>query len=295
MRVFRLHIILTVFLAAMMLSCEDDFLPQDQDVIIVEGWIDEGGFPVVIVTRSLPVRLRDDAVQLEDLSDYVVKLARVTVSDGVNSVILTGHRDSRYVPGYVYTSSYLRGEAGKTYTLTVRSGARSVTAETTIPQYSPTVDSVVCYHAPSDSSMCEVTAYVRRHSGTDEYFKSFYQEGDGQVQYLSSFLGVVDGSLTDSLFTMPVIKGVSDYNKDDDSRFFANDTLVRLKISAMDDISYEIWRSYEDNNRFRSMFMSSSVRDVATNIEGGRGYWCGFNSFFIDFKAAPGTYPGNNL
>ena len=99
MRVFRLHIILTVFLAAMMLSCEDDFLPQDQDVIIVEGWIDEGGFPVVIVTRSLPVRLRDDAVQLEDLSDYVVKLARVTVSDGVNSVILTGHRDSRYAPG----------------------------------------------------------------------------------------------------------------------------------------------------------------------------------------------------
>ena len=295
MRVFRLHIILTVFLAAMMLSCEDDFLPQDQDVIIVEGWIDEGGFPVVIVTRSLPVRFRDDAVQLEDLSDYVVKLARVTVSDGVNSVILTGHRDSRYVPGYVYTSSYIRGEAGKTYTLTVRSGARSVTAETTIPQYSPTVDSVVCYHVPSDTSMCEVTAYVRRRSGTDEYFKSFYQEGAGQVQYLSSFLGVVDGSLTDSLFTMPVIKGVSDYNKDDDSRFFANDTLVRLKISAMDDISYEIWRSYEDNNRFRSMFMSSSVRDVATNIEGGRGYWCGFNSFFIDFKAAPGTYPGNNL
>ena len=94
MRVFRLHILLTVFLAAMMLSCEDDFLPQDQDVIIVEGWIDEGGFPVVIVTRSLPVRFRDDAVQLEDLSDYVVKLARVTVSDGVNSVILTGHRDT---------------------------------------------------------------------------------------------------------------------------------------------------------------------------------------------------------
>ena len=295
MRLFRLHIILTVCLAAMMLSCEDKFLPKDQNVIIVEGWIDAGGFPDVIVTRSLPVRLRNDAVQLDDLSDYVVTLAKVTVSDGVHSEILTGHKDDRYVPGYVYSSSYIRGEAGKTYTLTVETGGKKVTAETTIPLYPPQVDSVVCRHVPSDDSMCEVTAYVRRNGGRDEYFKSFYQEGAGQVQFLSSFLGVVDGSLTDSLFTMPIIKGVSDYNKSDDSRFFANDTLVRLKISTMDDFSYEIWRSYEDNNRFRSMFMSSSVRDVATNIQGGRGYWCGFNSFRLDFQAVPGTYPGNDL
>lgn len=295
MRLFGLHTVMIVCLAALMLSCEDDYLPKDQDVVIVEGWIDAGGFPVVIVTRSLPVRLRNDAVQLENLSDYVVKLAKVTVSDGVHSEILTGHKDSRYVPGYVYTSSYIRGEAGKTYTLTVEAGGREVSAETTIPLYPPSVDSVVCRHLPSDASMCEVTAYLRRNGSREEYFKSFYQEGADQVQFLSSFLGIVDGSLTDSLFTMPIIKGVSDYNKSDDSRYFANDTLVRLKISTMDDFSYEIWRSYEDNNRFRSMFMSSSVRDVASNIQGGRGYWCGFNSFRLDFQAVPGTYTGNDL
>lgn len=295
MRGFRLHIILTVCLAALMLSCEEKFLPEDQNMIIVEGWIDAGGYPVVIVTRSLPVRLRDDAIELENLSDYVVKFARVSVSDGEKSVVLTGHMDSRYVPGYVYSSNYMVGEPGKTYTLIVRFGSQYAEAETTIPLYPPSVDSVVCRHVPSDPSKCEVTAYMKRNSGRDEYFKSFYQEGADQVQFLSSFLGVVDGSLTDSVFTIPVIKGVQDVDKEEDSRFFANDTIVKLKISAMDDISYEIWRSYEDNNRFRSMLFSSSVREVATNIEGGRGYWCGFNSFRLDFKAVPGTYPGNNL
>lgn len=295
MRLFRLHIILTVCLAALMLSCEEKILPEDQNMIIVEGWIDAGGYPVVIVTRSLPVRLRDDAIELDNLSDYVVKFARVSVSDGEKSVVLTGHMDSRYVPGYVYSSNYMVGKPGKTYTLIVRTGGKYVVAETTIPQYPPTVDSIVCRHVPSDTSMCEVTAYLKRNSGRDEYFKSFYQEGDDQVQYLSSFLGVVDGGLTDSLFTIPVIKGVTDFDKNDDSRYFANDTLVSIKISTMDDVSYEIWRSYEDNNRFRSMFMSSSVREVATNIEGGQGYWCGFNSFRLDFKAVPGTYTGNNL
>jgi hypothetical protein len=295
MKVFRLHMILIALLAALMLSCEDRFLPEDKDIIVVEGWIDDGGFPVAIVTRSLPVRLRDEGIKMDDLSDYVEKWAKVTVSDGTNSVVLTGGKDKRYVPGYVYTTSGIRGEAGKTYTLTVETRGKKVQAETTIPQYPPTVDSVVCRHLASDTSMCEVTAYVRHTAGREEYFKSFYQEGAGELQFLSSFLGVVDGGVTDSVFTMPIIKGVSDYDKSDNSRYFVGDTIVRLKISTMDDVSYEIWRSYEDNNRFRSMFMSSSVREVATNVEGGQGYWCGFNSFRLDFKAVPGTYPGNSI
>lgn len=295
MRGFRLHMILITCLAAVMLSCVDRFLPEDKDIIVVEGWIDDGGFPVVIVTRSLPVRLRDDGIRLDELSDYVEARAKVTVSDGDTSVVLTGGRNKQYVPGYVYTSYYMRGVAGKTYTLTVETRGKTVRAVTTIPQYPPTVDSVVCSHLPSDTSMCEVTAYVRHNAGRQEYFKSFYQEGADAQQFLSSFLGVVDGGVTDSVFTMPIIKGVSDYDKSDNTRYFANDTIVKLKISTMDDVSYEIWRSYEDNNRFRSVFMSSSVREVATNVEGGQGYWCGFNSFRLDFKAVPGTYPGNNL
>lgn len=282
--------VLIAFMAALMLSCEDRFLPEDKDIIVVEGWIDDGGFPVVIVTRSLPVRLRDDGIKLDELSDYVEGRAKVTVSDGDTSVVLTGGRNKKYVPEYVYTSYYLRGVAGKTYTLTVETRGKTVQAVTTIPQYPPTVDSVVCRHLPSDTSMCEVTAYVRHNADRREFFKSFYQEGADAQQFLSSFMGVVDGGLTDSVFTMPIIKGVSDLDRIEGNRYFANDTLVKIKISMMDDISYEIWRSYEDNNRFRSMFMSSSVREVASNIEGGQGYWCGFNSFRLDFKAIPGTF-----
>ncbi len=293
MRRLGLHMVLIALLAVSILSCEDRFLPEDKDIIVVEGWIDDGGFPVVMVTRSLPVRLRDDGIKLDELSDYVEKWAKVTVSDGENIVVLTGGRDKNYVPGYIYTTSYIRGQAGKTYTLTVQTRGKTVQAVTTIPLYPPTVDSVVCRHLPSDTSVCEVTAYVHHNAGRQEYFKSFYQEGADQQQFLSSFLGVVDGGLTDSVFTMPIIKGASDFDKNDIDRYFANDTLVKLKISTMDEISYEIWRSYEDNNRFRSMFMSSSVREVATNIENGQGYWCGFNSFRLNFKAAPGTYPGN--
>ena len=88
MKGYRLHILLIASLFMLLLSCQDTFLPADKDEIVVEGWIDAGSFPVVIVTRSLPVRLRDYGIPLDEISDYVEKWAKVTVSDGENSVVL---------------------------------------------------------------------------------------------------------------------------------------------------------------------------------------------------------------
>ena len=294
MKGYSLHILLIASLFMLLLSCQDTFLPADKDEIVVEGWIDAGSFPVVIVTRSLPVRLRDYGIPLDEISDYVEKWAKVTVSDGENSVVLTGGRTGKFVPGYIYTTGYMRGEAGKTYTLTVQTRGKSVSAETTIPLYPPSVDSVVCSHLPSDTSFCQVTAFLRNNPDRKEYFKTFFLIGEQEEQYLSSLLGVVDDELADSVFEMPIIKSGSDYNKSDKTRYFANDTTVSIKISTMDSISYEIWKSYEDNSRLRSVFFSSSVREVVSNIEGGRGYWCGYNSFCLYFKAAPAIFPGND-
>lgn len=293
MRLFRLHIVLIIFLTALLQSCYEVFMPADRDEIIVEGWIEEGECPVVILTRSLPVRLRDDAILMEDLSDYVERWAKVTVSDGQNSVILTGGSDDRYVPGYIYTTSALKGEAGRTYTLTVETRGKVVNAVTTIPQYAPAVDSVVCTRLADDPQNCQITAYLRNIPDRKEYFRSFYLIGDVERQFISSYLGVVDDEFADPSFTMPIIRGATDYDMHEENRYFPIDTLVSVKISVMDEVSYGIWIGFEENSRFSSYFLSSSVRDIPSNITGGRGYWCGYNSFRSVFTVTPGTYAGN--
>ena len=284
MRAFIRNILLCVILAAVCCSCDNDFMPYDRNEMIVEGWIDAGGFPVVIVTRSLPVRLKGEAILLDDLADYVLRWAKVTVSDGDTSVILTGGANSRYVPGFIYTTGGLKGVAGKSYSLTVEMRGSVAAAVTTIPLFPPSVDSVVYHPLPNDDQNYEVTAFVRNNSERKEYFKSFYMIGPEERQYLSSFMGVVDDAVTDSVFSMPIIRGVTDLDKVDKNRYFPKDTLVRIKISSMDSVSYEIWKSYEDNARFGSSFMSSSIREVESNIRGGRGYWCGYNSFTTGFR-----------
>ena len=111
---FYILCLLTVTLVA----CDDDIFGNSQSQMVVDGWIEDGGFPIVIITQTLPIT--EDFVSVNNLGDYIVKWAKVTVSDGVDSVVLTGKYDNNYFPPYIYTTGRMRGKAGQTYYLTIK-------------------------------------------------------------------------------------------------------------------------------------------------------------------------------
>ena len=74
-------------------------MPADAPEIVVEGWIEDGGFPVVMVTTSVPVS--SEYEKWDSLEDHLVRWAKVTVSDGENEVVLTGKMDRNYFPPYI--------------------------------------------------------------------------------------------------------------------------------------------------------------------------------------------------
>ena len=128
-----------MLLLAALTGCEKDVLPPHKSILVVEGWIEDEGFPVVILTESLPVS--QDYTSLDNISDYLVKWAKVTVSDGEQTEILIGKYEKGYFPPYVYTTSRIKGKAGRSYTLTVEYGDYYATAATTIPE-PPTIDHI---------------------------------------------------------------------------------------------------------------------------------------------------------
>ena len=87
-----------------------------------------------LYTILLAMTISDNYQQADSLSQYLIRWAKVSVSDGERTVVLTGKFDSRYFPPYVYTTGNMRGEAGKTYTLDVEHRDFHATATTTIPE-----------------------------------------------------------------------------------------------------------------------------------------------------------------
>ena len=94
-----LYYILSLF-ALCIIACDDSDLTVDTpQSLVVEGWIENGEFPVVIVTKTFPVSTEYQS--MADLSDYLVRWAKITVSDGEKSVVLTGLYDESYYPPYI--------------------------------------------------------------------------------------------------------------------------------------------------------------------------------------------------
>ncbi len=103
--------------------------PEPQ--IVVEGWIEQGAFPVVCLSQTLSLAQTADSI---DLSDIPIRWAKVTVSDGTETEVLTGRVNENYTFSYIYTGSKIRGQAGKTYSLKIEYSGRVATAETFIPE-----------------------------------------------------------------------------------------------------------------------------------------------------------------
>lgn len=272
-------------------SCNKDIVLEPAKSIVVEGWIDAGGYPVVILTRSLPVLLgRDDGVALDDLSDYVVRWAKVTVSDGETEVILTGGSDKDYFPPYIYTTGMIKGVPGKTYNLKVETDDQIITATTTIPDNPPAIDSIVISSISNDTTLAGINVYIKDNPGTHDYYKSFYVTDLNNHHFISSALGVVDDALSDSTFVMQIIRDGNLQEMNIDNVYYRKGTDVALKIATMDSLSYNLWQGYEDRIRLGFSFVTSTTANIPTNINGGVGLWCGYNAKTCAFKVNPKTF-----
>lgn len=49
-----------------------------------------------------------------------------------------------------------------------------------------------------------------------------------------------------------------------------------VKVAALDDKSYDFWRSYEDMSMLSRLPMVPMTSNLKSNVHGALGYWCGY-------------------
>ncbi len=117
----------------LMPACISDLdlnVPEGDDQIIVEGWIEQGGYAHVLVSHTKPY---NSTAGLADLLDLIVTDAQVTVKCGDAAEKLLLVEDTMYAIVPVYRGFSIRGEPGRIYTLEVKVGDRLFTSTDTLP------------------------------------------------------------------------------------------------------------------------------------------------------------------
>lgn len=262
-------------LSALLLSCSGDYLPEQNDELVVEGWIEDNGFPVVILTKN--INISNKYQSLDSLSSRIVRWAKVTVSDGEKSVVLTGRYMKGYTPPYIYTTSHFRGEAGKTYLLTVEYGDFHATATTTIPN-TQKIDELTVERCAQSDTLYQISLRYNDDEAEQNYYQIFTRVGGRDVrQYLAAYLGTIDNRVVKPKTKIPVYRG-RDINTLDYTPYYTINDTVAVKFAHIDRTSYNFWYDYTRNLTTAGNMFFATAASLRSNIIGGTGYWCGMGS-----------------
>lgn len=277
---------LATLLIALLIPCIacSEYNDNGESMVVVEGWIEDGEFPVVKLTTSVP--LKYDYLSIDSLERYVLRWQRVTISDGSQTVTLTGKADSRYFPPFIYTTTDMRGQAGRTYQLTIhRNDQPDIVAQATIPQPA-TIDSFAIEPIDGNAEQCNLYAYTSIPAKPVTYYKIFTRRTGDNLDYLSSFLGVLRSDMIPTDGRIAIQPGRTNFEKNYIPYFTVGDT-ARVRFARIDSLSYEYWRHYEDMLSFSRNSLFPITRSMPSYISGALGFWQGLGSTYYEIPLNP--------
>lgn len=264
-----IFLIVCLALVALVSGCNEEKTTLAEKRLVVEGWIDSGEFPVVKLTRTMPLGV-DHKVDIDKLSDYVERWAKVTISDGERSEVMVGRYDKNYFPPFVYTSYEMRGEVGKTYTITVETdNGERATAQTTIPE--PMLLRDVCSEPADGGDGYLIYGYTDERKKCKLFVKNYWEDKEFQ----SMSMGLYDSDMYTDEGKVTVKNSLTAWTEEYTPYFKKGDTVI-VKVAALDDKSYDFWRSYEDMSMLSRLPMVPMTSNLKSNVHGALGYWCGY-------------------
>lgn len=252
-------------------------LPESSPQLVVEGWIEEGGSPIVMITTTVPVT--ETMTDISELEEYFVNWAKVTVSDGSEEIVLTGMKNNDYFPPYIYTTAFMKGRAGRTYKLKVEYSGRTVTASTTIPPHK-NLEFIKVKKASDREGVFYLTGGLEDNPDTKDYYKVFTKVRNKDKTYLSSFLGLTDDEiLGEGVNEIPINNGIGSFSGKIDAYFTAKD-FISIRFCTLDKESWEYWNDFEEVQSLSSNPLFPVSTDIRSNIKGGLGYWAGYGTSY---------------
>ncbi|NDP21505.1 MAG: DUF4249 domain-containing protein [Paludibacter sp.] len=243
--------------------------------IIVEGTIANNEYPSVYLSLNIPL---SESVDTATILKNVIRTAKVTISDGENTEILTSRWDKTHFPPYVYRGYDLKGVEGKKYFLTVEYGGYTLKSETTIPYGSDIKNFKTTQLEENDSlrilsmtfniDMSHKTAFrVFTKKSKDKYYRETPMVFNSELSF--------SGDKTFDISPQPM---KSDSSYSENSYFAVGDT-VKIRLCAIDSTSTQFFKAltlFSSSNGIGSNIFIGEKDALNSNISSpGFGIWWG--------------------
>ena len=285
----KYRIIITYLFLILAFACTKEVeieLPEAEEKFVVEGWIEQNQFPIVILTKNAPYF---DVFDTTTLMEMFIDEAIITVSDGS----FTEHLDftinlQNLVNGdwplVYFIGDSLKGEVGKTYTLRVEVEGKILTALTTIPSPVST-DSLWFEVDEGQDSLGYLWGSYSDDPNMANYFRFFTKRLGRDNVYVPTLGSVVeDKYFSGDTLEFSLMRGIPSYTDetvydDEELGYYRLGDTVVFRLCAIDQQHYFFWRTAEQEIMMGQNPFASPVR-IRSNIEGGLGVWGGYGAHY---------------
>lgn len=273
-------LLLFIILSTTSICCNDELdlnLPEPDDKIVIDGWIENGQFAKVLLTRNSPYFSSIDSASLRAL---VLTRAKVTVTNGEKSEILILRRNDDYFPPYIYEGNEILGETGKIYTITAEYGGKTAWANTTIPE-EVNLDTIYFKLDAGSDSLGSIYMEFK-----DPPVKNYYRIlskcfRDDRRFYSSMIMGIDDIFFNGESFGFSISRSPESFISSLPNKYYKIGDTVSVKFCTIDKAHYEFWNSFQDEVFNVSNPFASSLSSIKSNIQGdGLGIWGGYGVSF---------------
>ncbi|WP_218599745.1 DUF4249 family protein [Polaribacter sp. NJDZ03] len=273
-----------IFLSFLLCSClntETDILSSDK--LTVEGQIEEGKFARISLTNSLQFKGIIDSVEV---AKSIESKAKVVLSNGEVSEILTLKKDESRFPFLYYRSNLIKGEIGKTYDLSIQIRGKEFVSKTSVPKKAAVLN-VEFLDWKEDGIVYpdfkDIKLTINNSNLEQKYFKIFIKnEKEEKFELALPFIFSTENIATE---TFPLIVSYikTDKEGENENQIRINDVIEIQLISITKDQFY-FWKSVE-GDQTSILENASYANEVVTNISNGAfGYWSGENISSFKFK-----------
>jgi len=268
----------TPFLVLMLfvICCNNDSFNKDISIeskIVVDGWIEEGDFPHVLLSSSNPI---SDIIDSTNVLNHVIRSAKVTVSDGQITEVLRVKNDTNRLPPFVYYGSELKGIAGKTYTLKIEYLNRIVQASSSVPK---TVALISAEYIKTNVADSTGYVFIKFEDPINE--KNYYQIQTRVILKEPIFVPAFYGNLDDKNFgaqilSMQVNRGILLFPETKFKPYFTDGDLIYVKLRTMNKDAFDFWNNWQNEIVNSNSPIYPSNTSLKSNIKGGVGLWAGY-------------------
>lgn len=263
----------------LLFSCEKEIeveLAESTPRLVVDGSIENGSPPLVILNKSLEYF---STLSPEALLNSFVRKADVTISAGGQQFKLfedSVKLESNYL--YFYTQPLLIGRLNTRYTLTIKIGSQTYTAETAIPSITRSIDSLWWERVTieKDSGYARLIMKTTDKPGYGDYIRYFTRRN--KEAFLPGFNSVFDDQIVDGrTYIIAVDKGINkNIPFEEVNQYFKRGDTATLKLCNIDKPTYDFWRTFEFNFQSIGNPFSSPIK-VLGNVSGNAlGYFGGY-------------------